>query len=296
MTVKTRKRQSVETLIQLGLSISYDRLMDIIHALGSRVFEQYSRERCVCPPNLSKGLFTTAAVDNIDHNLSTTTVMDSFHGTSISLFQHPSNDNSGTDRLELCPLHQSTTKQISGLPESYTRVSPLMYSESPMLYFWYMTIQIELILLIFVRSLWGSSFPLYVDTITELTTWFFGHVNYCQVSIRARLRYGKLWAYSLSRWWIHERKLHCSKNSTCLLIHCNHSGKRKNNTVVKGDEGAGGLTQNSEALRRWTVAGSEMARLIAEFDKSMDAANNKILHTMNKLTIYKNCLLSIYLH
>ena len=82
-------------------------------------------------------------------------------------------------------------------------------------------------------------------------------------------------------------------SSSIVTIQANE----KNDTVVKGDEGAGGLTQNSETLRRWTVAGSEMARLIAEFDKSMDAANNKILHTMNKLTIYKkNCLLSIYLH
>ena len=36
--------------------------------------------------------FTTAAVDNIDHNLSSTSTNDSFHGTGISLFQH-SNDN-----------------------------------------------------------------------------------------------------------------------------------------------------------------------------------------------------------
>ena len=65
---KTRKRQSVQTLFQLGLVISYDRLMNISNALG----KQCSRERCLCPPNLRKGLFTTAAVDNIDHNPSST--------------------------------------------------------------------------------------------------------------------------------------------------------------------------------------------------------------------------------
>ena len=52
---------------------------------------------------------------------------------------------------------------------------------------------------------------------------------------------------------------------------------KQNNDVVLSDRGADDLTQNSEALRRWAVAGSEMARQIAEFDKSMDAANNKRL-------------------
>ena len=49
----------------------------------------------------------------------------------------------------------------------------------------------------------------------------------------------------------------------------------QNNDVVKDDRGADGLTQNCETLRRLAVSGSEMARLIAEFDKSMDTANNK---------------------
>lgn len=37
-------------------------------------------------------------MDNIDHNPSSTTAKDSFHGTGISLFQHSSADNPGTAR------------------------------------------------------------------------------------------------------------------------------------------------------------------------------------------------------
>ncbi|KAI8487001.1 hypothetical protein Bbelb_352610 [Branchiostoma belcheri] len=40
-------------------------------------------------------LFTTAAVDNIDHNPSSTTAKDSFHGTAISLLQHPNSAEDG---------------------------------------------------------------------------------------------------------------------------------------------------------------------------------------------------------
>ena len=46
------------------------------------------------------------------------------------------------------------------------------------------------------------------------------------------------------------------------LYHCNHSGTRTKQYVVKGDGGADGLTQNSEALRRLAVSGSEMPTLI----------------------------------
>ena len=47
------------------------------------------------------GIFTTSAVDNIDHNPSATTAMSSFHGTGILLFQHPSDDSRGEDRAPL---------------------------------------------------------------------------------------------------------------------------------------------------------------------------------------------------
>jgi len=45
----------------------------------------------------------------------------------------------------------------------------------------------------------------------------------------------------------------------------------QNNATLKGDGGTVGLTQNPEAFRRWSVAGHEMARLIAEFEFSMEA-------------------------
>ena len=41
----------------------------------------YLIEQVVCPPTLRSNVFTTAAVDNIDHNPSATTAKNSFHGT-----------------------------------------------------------------------------------------------------------------------------------------------------------------------------------------------------------------------
>ncbi|KAG0723835.1 hypothetical protein GWK47_005388 [Chionoecetes opilio] len=41
----------------------------------------------------------------------------------------------------------------------------------------------------------------------------------------------------------------------------------QNNAVVKGSDGAIGLTGNPGALRRWMVAGPEIARITAEFEE-----------------------------
>lgn len=79
-------QELVDRLSHLGLSISYDRILRISAQLGSSVCELFHKEQVVCPPKLRGNVFTTAAVDNIDHNPSSTTAKESFHGTGISLF------------------------------------------------------------------------------------------------------------------------------------------------------------------------------------------------------------------
>ena len=69
----TRKRDLVDKFHSLGLSISYDRLLQISKNFANNVCELYEEEGVVCPPKLRKQVFTTAAVDNIDHNPSSTT-------------------------------------------------------------------------------------------------------------------------------------------------------------------------------------------------------------------------------
>ena len=49
---KTRKRDLVDTLFSLGLSISYDRVLEISTAMNNRVCELYMSDNVVCPPNL----------------------------------------------------------------------------------------------------------------------------------------------------------------------------------------------------------------------------------------------------
>ena len=87
----------------------------------------HTGESAVCPSNLHLHLFTTAAVDNIDHNPTSTTARDSFHGTGISLFQHPSAENPGTTRAPIDISHAvSSSKSLCQLPEACTEVAPVI--------------------------------------------------------------------------------------------------------------------------------------------------------------------------
>lgn len=69
---------------------------------------------------LKCSLFTTAAVDNIDHNPTSTSSHDAFHGTGISLFQHPDSDNGGIPQVVTATSDSAI--RYAHLPENYTSI------------------------------------------------------------------------------------------------------------------------------------------------------------------------------
>lgn len=128
---KTRKRNLIDTLFQHGLCISYDRVLEISTRLGDSAIQQYLEEGVVCPAVLQKGIFTTTAVDNIDHNPSSTTSMSSFHGTGISVFQHPKSTDTPEPRDLRFLQEKPTSKKVSNLPETYTNIPPAFLKTKP---------------------------------------------------------------------------------------------------------------------------------------------------------------------
>lgn len=80
----TCKRTLVNALSSLGICITYNRLLQLTSDSGNGVCEQFKSDD-VCPSKMSKGFVTVVAVDNLDHNPSSTTSKDSVHGTGISL-------------------------------------------------------------------------------------------------------------------------------------------------------------------------------------------------------------------
>ena len=85
----------------------------------------------VCPPQLCKDVFTSGAIDNIDHNPSSTTAKDSFHGTGISLFQHTSSSiGVPRDVVRICSKPGEKKTKIEPLPDEYSNVTPLALKEN----------------------------------------------------------------------------------------------------------------------------------------------------------------------
>eukprot|EP00112_Aurelia_sp_Birch-Aquarium-sp1_P026765 Seg971.2 transcript_id=Seg971.2/GoldUCD/mRNA.D3Y31 product="hypothetical protein" protein_id=Seg971.2/GoldUCD/D3Y31 len=124
---RTRKRGIVDRLFDLGISVSYDRVLNVSADLGNLLSDQFEATGIVCPSSLRKNVFTTMAVDNIDHNPSSATSTDSFHGTAISVVQHPSAEGEGTE-LEKPAFISTARKSIKPLPSFYTNVSPVAKS------------------------------------------------------------------------------------------------------------------------------------------------------------------------
>ena len=74
----TRKRTLVDTFFILGMCVSYDRLLQIAADMAEGICTRFEADNVVCPPKMRRGLFTTGAVDNVDHNPTSTTARDSF--------------------------------------------------------------------------------------------------------------------------------------------------------------------------------------------------------------------------
>ena len=66
----TWKKKLVDKCCNLGLSIPYNRVLQLSNKITNSVCNQYRAENLVCPPVLCKNLFAVAVADNIDHNLS----------------------------------------------------------------------------------------------------------------------------------------------------------------------------------------------------------------------------------
>ncbi len=118
---ETRSKKTVTELHDMGLSVSYDRILQLEDKLATAVCEDFRDKGVVVPAQLRCGVFTAGALDNLDHNPSSTTAKDSFHGTGISLFQFPTSSNLGEKQNDIT-LPSADTKKNHQLPDSFTTV------------------------------------------------------------------------------------------------------------------------------------------------------------------------------
>lgn len=123
----TRSKAAID---EMGISISYKRVKSITSNLCSLVIKTGEEEGLFCPRNLKKGIFTMGAYDNIDHNPSSTTAKESFHGTSMSIFQTPTESNLGVARKfssSFSNIH-NLNKGALDLPGCFSEVTNIVLS------------------------------------------------------------------------------------------------------------------------------------------------------------------------
>ncbi len=121
----------------------------------------------------------------------------------------------------------------------------------------------------YIRSLREGNFQLYVESLTQIIPWMFAldHTHYSRwlpvhtrdMTTLAEKHPNVLAEFKSGKFVVHKTR---NKFSAMALDQCHE----QNNAMVKGSGGAIGLTGNTGALRRWMVAGPEIARITAEFE------------------------------
>ena len=127
----TRSRELIDNLFSLGISVSYDRVLQLSTDLTNNACARFESLGAVVPAKLCTGVFTTSAIDNIDHDPSSTSANSSFHGTGISIFQHPTdNQELQTVTVNETPTIHARNSRLADLPDFYSNIPPVILNPS----------------------------------------------------------------------------------------------------------------------------------------------------------------------
>ena len=118
----SRNTKAVSKLHEVGVCISYDRILQIYKNIDNQVWDKYNEERLVYPLSLPSGVFSTLQFDNINKQCSSTTAKSDFNGPGFSVAYHVTEENSGKYRV--LPTITQNVKTFKTLPHSYTAIEP----------------------------------------------------------------------------------------------------------------------------------------------------------------------------
>jgi len=141
-----------------------------------------------------------------------------------------------------------------------------MIHNSPTFAFWDRILQLQLLVLIFVRSHREKNFALYVQVLEALAPWCFAldRTNYARwlpVHIKDMKTLPPAIRDQFKKNWVFHK---AKRPFSAMPLDQTH---KQNNEKVKGSGDAIGLTENPAALKRWMIAGPEQARILDEFEE-----------------------------
>ncbi|KAJ8031728.1 hypothetical protein HOLleu_25018 [Holothuria leucospilota] len=166
-----------------------------------------------------------------------------------------------------------------------------MVSECPKFCYWNKVLQLECLLLAFIRSQREANYALYVQTLTAIIPWIFAmdHYHYARwLTVHVTdLQELPNDSVDIHRAFVNGRFV-TQKSSHKFSALAHDQIHEQQNAIVKGDGGVIGITENEAASRRWMVAGSEIARIVSEFEdqfqrqKQTDVRHHEQLPSVKK--------------
>jgi len=135
--------------------------------------------------------------------------------------------------------------------------------------YWFICYKLQIILLVFVRSIREGNFTLFVETLKQMIPWFFSldHVHYA--------RWLPIHLMDMLELETHNLEVHRHFMKGRFVVHkTNHKfsaissdqAHEQNNAIVKGVGGAVGLLTDTAAIRRWLVSGPEISHFVDSFE------------------------------
>ena len=149
----------------------------------------------------------------------------------------------------------------------------------PQFHYWATTMELELCILTYVRSLREANFSMNLDALTELVPWFFAldHTNYARwIPVHLRDMADLPSTHPAIYRDFNKGHFVAQKTKRVFSAISMDQAHEQNNACVKGDGGAVGLTDNPSALRRWMISGPEVSRVIGEFESSQLKESRKV--------------------
>jgi len=122
-----RCKDLITALNNLQLCPSYQRIQTLSNQVGNLIIDSFDSHQAAVGSKFSFGQFTSGALDNLDHNPSSSTAYGSFHGSAISLTQHP-HDISNQNEIKCSSIKEDTPKHLKELPTFYNGIQSIDYS------------------------------------------------------------------------------------------------------------------------------------------------------------------------
>ena len=154
-------------------------------------------------------------------------------------------------------------------------------NESAQFSYWSRVLDLELLVLSFVRAIRTGHFQLYLDTLQVLAPWFFAldrakYARWLPVHLRDMLTLQEKHPQIYSQFFLgHFTVPKSNRKFSCMSIDQAHE---QLNAVIKGDGGAVGLTENEAALARWVTAGPEVVRTLLQFEGQQCSIRSEFKH------------------